>query len=67
VAFTANFMHENFCHPQGTNLHSGYLSKLLYKTLRATPTEELSMVCNLYLSILERKDSVTIIVSGFPK
>ena len=35
--------------------------------VRATPIEELSMLCNIYLSILERKVSPTAIVSDFLK
>jgi len=35
--------------------------------LRATSREELSMLCNLYMSILGRKVSLTAIVSGFLK
>ena len=38
------------------------------KILRATPIEELSMLCNLYLSILEeKKESSTVIVSPLSK
>jgi hypothetical protein len=37
------------------------------KILRATPTEELSMLCNLYLSVLGKKESPTTIVSDFLK
>jgi hypothetical protein len=36
-------------------------------TIRATPTEESSLLCNLYLTILRRKENPTIIVSGFLK
>jgi hypothetical protein len=31
----------------------------------ATPTKELSILCNLYLTILGKKESATSIVSGF--
>jgi hypothetical protein len=49
-------------------LHAHHLIHPTHEiTLRATPIEELSMMCNLYLSILGRKDSPTAIVSGFPK